>query len=187
VTREQANINGATEELTDAVCESYRTVAARAVSAQEHNATLVQKFFSGTINNLHAQAEENRQTAKQLAEQQRRTQEAAQVLVQESVSVYLGFANSVFAFYGEGLKEEVSRSAEKNDSGRSRVETRVETQMGNGLPLEVYDSLNAREIIEKLEGMSPEAVRRLRTYEASNKNRRTVMERFNQKIASGSS
>jgi hypothetical protein len=66
--QQQQQVNGAAEELAEATRASSRVVADRAVSAQEHNAELGQSFFSNTIDNLHAQAEENRQMTRQLVE-----------------------------------------------------------------------------------------------------------------------
>jgi hypothetical protein len=54
------------------------------------------------LNNLHAQAEENRQVTQQLADQQQRAAEAGQQLTQESVNAYMNFVNSMFSFAQQG-------------------------------------------------------------------------------------
>jgi hypothetical protein len=59
--------------------------------------------------------------------------------------------------------------------------------VGDDLPLEDYDSMNVRQIGERLDDLSIEEVRRLRDYEARNKNRRTLIGRFDRRIAAGSS
>ncbi len=103
--QQQNQINEAAEKFADAITESYRTVADRAVSAQELNAELTQQFFNGVINNLQQQAESNRQMSQQLADQtQRRQQEATQQHTQESVGAYMDFINSMFAFYQQGME-----------------------------------------------------------------------------------
>ena len=96
--QQQDQIDQAAEKFADAVRDSVQTMGDRAVSAQEQNAQLTQDFFNRVINNLHAQAEENRQVTQQLADQQQRAAEAGQQLTQESVNVYMDFVNSMFAF-----------------------------------------------------------------------------------------
>ena len=56
------------------------------------------------------------------------------------------------------------------------------SQAEDGLPLEDYDSLNVNQITGKMKELSVEEIRRLRDYEVRNKNRRTLMSRFNQRI-----
>jgi hypothetical protein len=91
--QQQQRINEAAEQFTDALVQSYQVVAERAGSAQEQNAQLTEAFFNQTINNLRAQAEENRQASGQLAEQQQRQADAAQTLTQESVGAYMAFVD----------------------------------------------------------------------------------------------
>jgi hypothetical protein len=45
--------------------------------------------------------------------------------------------------------------------------------------------LNANEVIERAEGLSVEEIRRLREHEAQTKNRRTLLERLDQRIEAG--
>ena len=93
----QKRINEAADQFTDALVQSYKTVAERGVSAQEGSAQVTEVFFNQTINNLRAQAEENRQATQQLADQQQRQQEAGQQIAQESVGAYMDFVNSMFS------------------------------------------------------------------------------------------
>jgi hypothetical protein len=46
--------------------------------------------------------------------------------------------------------------------------------------------LNVREVSERLEELSVEEVERLRRYEAANKNRSTLLRRFDERIEAGS-
>lgn len=108
--QQQARINEAAEKFADAVRESYRLVADRAVSAQELNAELTQNFFDNVINNLRTQAESNREMTQQLAEQRQRQQDATQALTQESVDAYMDFVNSMFSYW-QGNVEQAQRQA----------------------------------------------------------------------------
>ena len=63
---------------------------------------------------------------------------------------------------------------------------RAEVQAGEtDLPLADYDTLNVREVSERLEELSVEEVEQLRRYEAVNKNRSTLLKRFDDRIEDG--
>lgn len=165
--------NGAAGRLTeDMVRESHRAVAERLVSSQEANTLLTQDVFNDIINNLRAQARSNRVMARQLTSQHKQAQEATQTLALNAVGVCMNFVNSMFSFYQGGVKR-TGRSARPSSSGRT------ESLARNGkLPLENYDSLTAKEVIEKMKGLSAEDVELLRTHEVKNKDRRSVTDRF---------
>jgi predicted RNA polymerase sigma factor len=102
--QQQQRINEAAEQFTDALVQSYKTVAERGVSVQEGSAQVTEVFFNQTINNLRAQAEENRQTAERLTEQQQRQADAAQTITEESVSAYMYFIDSMFSYWQGALQ-----------------------------------------------------------------------------------
>ncbi len=115
----QQRINEAADQFTDALVQSYKTVAERGVSAQEGSAQVTEVFFNQTINNLRAQTEENRQVSGQLADQQQRRAEAAQTLAQESVGAYMDFMDSMFSYWQGGVQraERGARETEKATKG----------------------------------------------------------------------
>src|SRR5215208_2882746 len=115
----QQKINEAAEQFTDALVESYKTVADRGVSAQERNTQVTEVFFNQTINNLRAQAEQNRQATEQLADQQQRQAEAAQTLTKESVGAYMDFMDSMFSWWQGGIQT-AERAAEPAPSSFSQ-------------------------------------------------------------------
>jgi predicted RNA polymerase sigma factor len=119
--QQQQRINEAAEQFTDALVQSYKMVAERGASAQEEGAQLTEVFFNQTINNLRAQAEENRQAAQQLTDQQQRQTEAAQTLAQESVDAYMEFMNSMFSFWQGGIQtaERGARETDKVTKGEN--------------------------------------------------------------------
>jgi hypothetical protein len=118
----QQRINQAADQFTDALVQSYKTVAERGVSAQEGGAQLTEVFFNQTINNLRAQAEENRQVSEQLADQQQRQADAAQTLTRESVGAYMEFMDSMFSYWQGGLQtaEQGARETEKATKGEKK-------------------------------------------------------------------
>ena len=101
---DQQRINEAAEKFTDALTQSYKTVAERGASAQERNTQLTEVFFIQTINYLRGQAEENRKVSEQLADQQQRQADAAQTLTRESVDAYMEFIDSMFSWWQEGIQ-----------------------------------------------------------------------------------
>src|SRR5215210_2573548 len=115
----QQRINQAADQFTNALVQSYKVVAERGVSAQEGSAQVTEVFFNQTINNLRAQAEENRQATQQLADQQQRQTEAAQTLAQESVGGYMAFMDSMFSYWQGGIQtaEQGARETEKATKG----------------------------------------------------------------------
>src|SRR5829696_1565383 len=181
--------NEAAKQFADAVRASYQTVADRSVSAQELNAQLTQQFFTDVINNLRTQTEDNRAMTQELVDQQRRTQEAGQALTQGSVGVYMDFVNSIFSFY-QGSGQEGEEAAERGtaETDTSTGGERVESQEagGGGLPIEDYDSLGVKKISERLEELSDEKVEQLRRYETANKNRSTLLARFDERLGASS-
>jgi hypothetical protein len=184
----QQRINEAADQFTDALVQSYKTVAERGVSAQEGSAQVTEVFFNQTINNLRAQAEENRQASQQLVDQQQRQAEAAKTLTQESVGAYMAFMDSMFSYWQGGIQT-AERAIETGpiSSTPSTDESTARSQSSDAeLPLENYDKFNANEVTDKIEKLSVEDIERLRDYEARNKNRRSVLERMDDRLSTAS-
>src|SRR5215207_2677428 len=98
----QQKVNEAAEQFTDALVQSFKIVADRGASAQDRGAQLTEVFFNQTINNLHAQAEQNRRATQQLTEQQQRQAEAARSIAQKSVGAYMDLVDSTFSYWQGG-------------------------------------------------------------------------------------
>jgi hypothetical protein len=133
--QQQREVNEAAEKFAEAVRESFRRVADRAVSAQQLNVELTQTFFDTVISNLRAQAESNRQMTEEVQGQQERQREATQALTQESLGAYMDFVNSMFAHYqgrveqaGQEIQqaqkqvEQAHRSAAPNESNVKAIQ-----------------------------------------------------------------
>ena len=76
---------------------------------------------------------------------------------------------------GDGWDEESQggKSAAAVEEGRSDTE---------GLPIEEYDSLTVSQVTQRLLELSVEEIEQLRDYEAENRNRRSIMQRFETRI-----
>jgi DNA repair exonuclease SbcCD ATPase subunit len=119
-------------------------------------------------------AEERTEEAESRAEQAERSTEEAQRRTEQA-------ERSTEEAQRRG--EEAERRLEEAESSSSEAES----QRDDDLPLADYDSLNIRQISERLDELSIEEIRRLRDYEARNKNRSTLVNRLDSRIESSSS
>ena len=181
--QQQQRINEAAQQFTNALVESYRAVSGRAVSAQEPGAHLTQDFFNRVVDNLRTQAENTRQMGQELGSQQQRQWEAAQTLAQESTNAYVDFVSSMFYFSQESV-EAAKRSSGGGSFGTITSESPADTEEPSTTepPIEDYDSLNVNQVSQRLGELSVEEIERLREYEAANKNRRSLIQRFDTRI-----
>src|SRR5215204_4020970 len=131
------------------------------------------------------------------------TQRAATEAVEEPPSVEVGAIEDEEAPRVEGnttdvreelpgedirsiIRESVSRSgAGSREEEEPQAESTAPKQSRAGdeeLPIEDYDSLNVKQISERLEELSDEEVEQLRRYEAANKNRSTLLRRLDERL-----
>jgi transglutaminase-like putative cysteine protease len=111
---QQANrINEATQKFADALIESYRAVSERSAEAQERQVRLAESFFESVTNHIRAQAETGDATARELAEQARKGQEASQALTRESADAYMDLLNSMFSYYQRSTEEAAGTTGRK--------------------------------------------------------------------------
>jgi hypothetical protein len=118
----QQRINEAAEQFTDALVNSYKAVADGSVSTQERSTQVTEVFFNQTINNLYAQAEQNRQASQQLVDQQQRQADAVQTLTRDSVGAYMAFMDSMFSWWQGSIQtaERGARETEKATKGQKK-------------------------------------------------------------------
>ena len=91
-------------KMAEAIAESQAMLASVSVETQQRQAQLTQSFFDSVLVNLGAQTRGNVAASWELAEQALRGQEAAQTLVQESVSAYVDFLDSMLSYYRTDAK-----------------------------------------------------------------------------------
>lgn len=101
--KQQKQINEAAEKFAEAMKGSYESMTNRAINAREMNAQLTQAFFNSVQSNLQAQAEGNKELAQDLIEHQKKQQEASREMMQQSMSAYTDFLNSMFAYQQKNL------------------------------------------------------------------------------------
>jgi len=130
--QQQQRINAAAQQFTDALVAASRTTSGRSVAAQKLGTQMTGYFFNSVINNLRTQAEGTRKVRQQLADQQRRAQEATREFTQASANTYMNLLDSISSFYQGGTTraqrraEEAERRAEEAESQVKEAERRAE-------------------------------------------------------------
>ena len=90
----------------------------------------------------------------------------------------------------EMIQSLLSRSARATDDLLADLERMLgggadslpEPAERRSLPIAGYDELSAAQVQEKLDGLSPAELRKLRDYEARHANRKTVLDRIDRKL-----
>jgi hypothetical protein len=101
-----------------------------------------------------------RYSAEVLLNQAEKQREAWQAMVEESFKAYAGL-------YAPASSP---RNGFRGDDG------------GPDLPIEGYDRLSVKEVIDRLNGLCASEVEELKAYEKNNKNRRSLIERFDRSL-----
>ena len=91
-------------KMAEAIAESQAMLASVSVETQQRQAQLTQSFFDSVLVNLNTQTRSNLAASRELAEQALRGQEATQTLVQESVSAYVDFLDSMLSYYRTDMR-----------------------------------------------------------------------------------
>ena len=89
----------------------------------------------------------------------------------------------------KGITQESARRGEEGDGweeesqgGESVAAVEESRSDAEGLPIEEYDSLTVSQVTQRLMELSLEEVEQLQDYEAENRNRRSIMQRFETRI-----
>lgn len=164
-------MNGSAERLAEATLGSWEAVTDAAARQQEQLARLALGWTEESIEMLKGQAEANLRLAETLREQYEKQAEALEILTRESTGAWVDLLFAPVSGSGK---------ATGASEGSARREARED---GRRLPVEDYDRLSIEEIRRRLEGLTAEEVRELKTYERAHKNRDSLMERFDRALA----
>src|ERR671921_453586 len=130
--QQQQRINAAAQQFTDALVTASRATSDRSVAAQKLSTQMTGYFFNSVMNNLRTQAEGTRQVTRQLADQQRRAQEATRDFTQVSANTYMNLLDSISSFYQGGTTraqrraEEAEKRTEEAERSTRKAEGRAE-------------------------------------------------------------
>lgn len=168
------------QETFQRTWQSYRAAMEKAFALQEQTLDFARSLLEAPVEALRNQAESNRATLDELAEQSRKQQEALESLIRGSTNAYVNLLQAPFSYYQEIMEAMTAPWTSPRGSSEGRGE-------GDSLPLANYDSLNVREVSDRLDDLGTEEIKQLRDYEVRNKNRKTLVERLDARIEPGSS
>jgi hypothetical protein len=162
-----------TQTVVSTSQESARIFTDYTVKAQELNTQFARRAVETWIDGLRKQTELSQDVAQELFGRAEEQADAyRRFFGQWGNFPFPGMANSVmFPFQRQGmhLVDTATRSAE-------------ETLATASFPIAGYDEKNVDEISARLDGLSAEQIRRLRAYEKANKNRQSLIDRFDNKL-----
>jgi len=158
--------------------ESARIFTDYTVKAQELNTQLARRGVETWIDGLRKQTELSQEMAQELFGK-----------VEEQADVYRSFFGqwgnvSAMRFPFAGMANDFMFPFQRQgmrlvENGVRNAEEVIETA---SFPIAGYDEKNVDEISARLDGLSAEQLRHLRTYEKANKNRQSLIERFDSKL-----
>jgi len=158
--------------------ESARIFTDYTVKAQELNTQFARRAVETWIDGLRKQTELSQEVAQELFGKAEEQADAYRRFFGQWGNFpmggfpFPGMTNSVmfpFQKHGMHLVDTAARSAE-------------ETLATATFPIPDYDEKNVDEISARLDGLSAEQIRHLRAYEKANKNRQSLIDRFDSKL-----
>ena len=158
--------------------ESARIFTDYTVKAQELNTQLARRAVETWIDGLRKQTELSQEMAQELFGK-----------VEEQADVYRSFFGQwgnvpAMRFPLAGMAHDFMFPFQRHgmrlvENGVRNAEEVMETAT---FPIADYDDKNVDEISARLDGLSAEQIRHLRSYEKSHKNRQSLIERFDSKL-----
>ncbi len=199
------DVNEAARRFAETLADSYRLVYGQATEAGQRQQQRARQFSELVADNLREQTEANRAAAQQLSEQAQRQQQAGQDLARESVEAYAEFLDDAFSRYRSGA-ERATETAQRGagtladattglvgtaagaagaTAGAAAGATREAADAAT-FPIPGYDSMSVDEIEGRLGPLTDDQVERLRDHERQNQNRKTLIDRYDQKLRASS-
>ena len=158
--------------------ESARIFTDYTVKAQELNTQLARRAVKTWIDGLRKQTELSQEMTQQLFGKAEEQADVYRSFFGQWSNVpamrlpFAGMANDfMFPFQRQGMR--------LVENGVRNAEEVMETAT---FPIAGYDDKNVDEISARLDGLSAEQIRHLRTYEKAHKDRQSLIERFDSKL-----
>ncbi len=121
------------------------------------------------------------QLAQQWTEQVQQQQRTVQQQVQQQQQSFQQMLQQVMTTYAQMLNIPASHAGEEQQIVQDSAE--IVQRAVSEVPIEGYDEMNVDDIVERLDGLSGEELGRVRGYEASNKNRATLLAQIDRKAS----
>ncbi len=134
---------------------------------------------------LPQQQQQNfQQLAQQWTQQVQQQQRTVQQQVRQQQQGFQQMLQQVMTTYSQMLNIPASHAGEEAEIVHDSAE--IVQRATSEVPIEGYDEMSVDDIVERLDGLSGEEMGRVRGYEASNKNRATLLAQIDRK-ANGAS
>ena len=173
-TRTFGKMGETTQTMVKTSQESARIFTDYTVKAQELNTQLARRAVETWIDGLRKQTELSQEMAQELFGK-----------AEEQADVYRSF----FGQWGNVPTMRFPFAGVANDfmfpfqrQGMRLVENAEEVIETDTFPIANYDEKNVDEISARLDGLSDDQIRHLRSYEKAHKNRQSLIERFDSKL-----
>lgn len=197
---QERNAEAARDLMNSMGSTNFMSTGTRLMELGQRNAQFFQSWLTGGAEYVRNQAEHNQKAAKAFAKSAREQQEGLRKLGEDYFGLYEEMAQSSRSYAEEGMKnaqqatrqglqavqetadqaDQMARQASNNDNRQASS-----NDGGNGdVPIQNYDNLSVSEASQRLEGLSEEQLKKVRSYEKQNKNRATVVDQIDRKIKS---
>jgi hypothetical protein len=176
-TRTVDKMGETTQTMVRTSQESARIFTDYTVKAQELNTQLARRAVETWIDGMRKQTELSQDMAQELFG---RAEEQADAY-RRFFGQWGNFPMGGFPF--PGMANSVMFPFQRQGMHLVDTAARAEETMATAtFPIAGYDEKNVDEISARLDGLSAEQIRQLRAYEKANKNRQSLIERFDSKL-----
>lgn len=179
------------QEENSRVVRDFWTNGSKLIELQQRNMQFFQSWMTGGVDYLRNQAEHNQRAAEAFAESVRAQQESLRKLGEDWTGLYEELASTSRSHAEEGVQnarqateqglQAVQETAEQTEKMVRQASPRVSA---NDLPISNYDNLSVSEASQRLDSLSNDDLRKVRTYEKQNKNRDSLVNQIDQKMKS---
>lgn len=153
---------------------ALRELIRRSVLAPVNAVLLTRKHIEEVVEDAVTRGRMTRDDAQQLM----------QSLLQRGAKQTDDFLSELERVLGRGrdLESPDDTSTKRQEGGRRRTARAQSDSPSPALPIDGYDGLSAPQVQERLDGLSPAQLRKLRDYERRHANRKTVLDRIERRL-----
>jgi hypothetical protein len=165
--------------------EAVETLSQEATNAYSEFLNSALSFYQQTLSTATQVAQQNTQQGAEATQQalqaaSKSAQQAMEAVSQVSMQGVqaIGDASQQGAESANQAAPQAARGGEQVAQEGAPAAERVAT----GVPIQDYDNLNVAEIVEQLDNLSTEELKRVRAYEQKNKNRNTLLHQIDRRM-----
>ena len=165
--------------------EAVETLSQEATNAYSEFLNSALSFYQQTLSTATQVAQQNTQ---QGAEATQQALQAASKSAQQAMEAVSQVSMQGVQAIGDASQqgaESANQSAQQAARGGEQVAREgapAAERVATGVPIQDYDNLNVAEIVEQLDNLSTEELKRVRAYEQKNKNRNTLLHQIDRRM-----